>query len=452
MRLGKVLALLVVLLFAASPASAGGFRLPEAGAKAMGMGFAFTAQANDPSAIYFNPAGIMQLEGTNVKVGVTYIKENGATFTGTTPITVLSGLGSQSETQKDLDFYVPNAFVTKRHSPNFAYGIGFFVPFGLGQEYENRDTSIFRNQITKIDLQTFVINPTVAYKVNDILSIGAGIDYMYGKAELAKTPAVFLGAPPIVNLYKLDLDGDGDAWGYNFGVLLTPAESWKIGLAYRSNFKLDIKDGDVELTDINSTAAFIPNPFPPPAALTPAQVFGGTSFTTKGSTTVNMPASLDLGVAYTRERLTLEVDADWTFWHSYKSLDIDIKDTNALLTDSPNPKNWDDTLAIYVGGEYRATDSLALRLGFRYDPTPVPAETMGPELPDADKLYYCAGAGYKVSNWTFDLAYMYVDRKDRTVDNQDVPPASPTGKVQEGFNGTWSGDAHLVALDIGYRF
>ncbi|HJX16451.1 MAG TPA: outer membrane protein transport protein, partial [Candidatus Deferrimicrobiaceae bacterium] len=82
MRIGKVLAFLVVLLFAATSAMAGGFRLPEAGAKAMSMGFAFTAQANDPSAIYFNPAGIVQLEGNNVKVGVTYIKENGGTFTG----------------------------------------------------------------------------------------------------------------------------------------------------------------------------------------------------------------------------------------------------------------------------------------------------------------------------------------------------------------------------------
>jgi len=448
MRLGKVLAVLVVLLFSASSAMAGGFRLPEAGAKAMGMGFAFTAQANDPSAIYFNPAGIMQLEGNNVKIGLTYIKENGATFTGTTPITTLSGTGVQSETQKDLDFYVPNAFFTRRASPNFAYGIGIFVPFGLGQEYENRSTSIFRNQITKIDLMTFVINPTVAYKVNDVLSIGAGIDYMYGKAELANTPAVFIPSVGIVNLYKLDLDGDGDAWGYNVGALLTPVPSWKIGVSYRSQFKLDIKDGDVDLSGIDNNVPFVPiGP-----GITAATVFGGTSFTTKGSTVVNIPATLDLGVAYTRGGLTLEVDADWTFWSSYKSLDIDIRDNNLLLTDSPNPKNWDDTLAIYVGGEYRAVDWLALRLGFRYDPTPVPAETMGPELPDADKLYYCAGAGFNFSNWTIDVAYMYVDKRDRTANNQDVPPASATGKVLGGFNGTWSGDAHLVALDIGYKF
>ena len=87
MRTGKVLAVLLVLAFSATSAMAAGFRLPEAGAKAMGMGFAFTAQANDPSAIYFNPAGITQLPGKNVMLGVTYIRENGGEFNGITPLT-----------------------------------------------------------------------------------------------------------------------------------------------------------------------------------------------------------------------------------------------------------------------------------------------------------------------------------------------------------------------------
>ncbi|OGP34246.1 MAG: hypothetical protein A2X88_00065 [Deltaproteobacteria bacterium GWC2_65_14] len=445
MRIGRVLAFLVVLMFTATSAMASGFRLPEAGAKAMGMGFAFTAQANDPSAIYFNPAGILQLEGVNTKVGITYIKENGGTFTGTTPLSGASGTTVGSETQKDLDFFVPNTFITRKVSPNFAYGVGVFAPFGLGQEYKDRDSSIFRNQITKIDLLTVVVNPTVAYKVNDVLSVGAGINYMYGKAELAKTGVVnnAPGGDTQVNIFKLDLEGDGDAWGYNFGVLLTPVDSWKIGVSYRSNFKLDIDDGDVKLTDISSTGLVALG------GVSAQAVFGGATFDTKGSTTVNMPATATLGVAYVRDRLTVEVDADWTFWHSYKSLDIDIRNNTALLPDSNSRKDWKDVVAIYVGGEYRVTDPLALRLGFRYDPNPAPADTMGPELPDADKLFYTAGAGYKISNWTIDLAYMYVDKKDRTVSNQTTPAFPSYGT---GFNGKWTGDAHLVALDFGYKF
>jgi long-chain fatty acid transport protein len=448
MRGWKMVPVLLVLLFTASTSFAAGFRLPEAGAKAMGMGFAFTAQADDPSAIYFNPAGLTQLKGNNLKLGVTYVKENGGTFSGTTPLT---GGAQVSETQKDLDFYIPNFFYANSNpSTGFAWGVGVYAPFGLGQEYQDRNTSIFRNQITKIDLQTIVVNPTVAFKINDALSVGAGIDFLYGMAELQKTGVVFLGpAVGNLNLYNLDLEGDGTAWGYNFGLLLTPSKEVKIGFNYRSPFHLKIKEGDVDIANINSTVPFVPNPVPPPAALTAAQVFGGTSYATKGSTTIEIPATATLGVSYTKNRLTVEVDADMTFWSSYKSLNIDIQNNNPLLPDSFTQKNWTNEVALYVGGEYRVTDPLALRLGFRYDPTPVPAATMGPELPDADKMYYCAGAGYKLSNWIFDISYMYVDKQDRTVNNQTTPPPPSVGS---GFNGTWTGDAHLVSLDVGYKF
>ena len=95
----------------------------------------------------------------------------------------------KTETQKSLNFFIPNAYYTKTNaSTGFAYGVGIFSPFGLGQEYKDKNTSIFRNQITKIDLQTVVINPTIAFKVNEFLSVGAGIDYMYGKVDYWRRP------------------------------------------------------------------------------------------------------------------------------------------------------------------------------------------------------------------------------------------------------------------------
>ena len=425
MRIGKGMIVLLVLVFSATSAMAGGFRLPEAGAKAMGMGFAFTAQADDPSAIYFNPAGITQLQGSNIKGGITYVKENGGTFSGTTP------RGSGTETQKDLNFFIPNLFFTKG-SKDFAYGVGVFSPFGLGQEYQDPANSLFRNQITKINLMTVVVNPTVAWKINEFVSVGAGIDYMYGTAVLEKTPVnAGLGG----NLYNSKLEGSGDAWGYNFGILVTPSKDVKVGFSYRSPFALNIPDGDVEIRNIN--------------AATSAAFFGSaTSFDTKGSATINMPATATLGVAYIMNKLTLEADADWTFWHSFKTLDVTLKDQRSpVLVNTVSPKNWKDVVAFYLGAEYRVTDPLALRLGFRYDPTPVPATTMGPELPDSNKMYYSAGAGYKFKNWTFDLAYMYVDKQDRTVSNIRAEGANSVGS-----DGTWSGDAHLVAFDVGYKF
>jgi len=346
-------------------------------------------------------------------------------FSGITPLT--GGL-SLPETQKDLIFLIPNAYFTHKVSPKFAYGVGIFSPFGLGQTYQESPPSIFRNQITKIDLITIVVNPTVAYKVNEYLSIGGGIDFMYGKAKLEKIPV----SPVIGNVYQANLDGDGTAWAFNLGALITPTNNIKIGLSYRSPFKLKLHEGDLDIININPAVA---------GALGPVA-------SNKASTVVNMPATAALGVSYTVNRLTLEVDADFTWWESYRSLDIDVKnEVPGLLVDTVSPKNWNDTIAFYIGGEYRVTDPLSLRAGFRYDPTPVPPSTMGPELPDAIKLYYSVGAGYKYNNWKFDFAYMYVDKRDRTVSN-----IRTEGLNTVGSSGKWSGSAHLVAFDIGYKF
>jgi long-chain fatty acid transport protein len=423
MRGWKLLSVLLVLVLTASTSFAAGFRLPEAGAKAMGMGFAFTAQADDPSAIYFNPAGLTQLKGQNVMVGVTYVRENGGEFTGTTPVDCTVSL--KSETQKSLNFFIPNMYYTNTNaSTGFAYGVGIFAPFGLGQEYNDPNTSIFRNQVTKIDLMTVVINPTIAFKVNDVLSVGAGIDYLYGKVEYNKTPVLPFGS------FKTELDGTGDAWGYNFGLLLKPSKNLKIGLNYRSPFHLQLKDGDFKASD--NTSAF---PFPFSVALPMGE--------TKASGKIELPATAALGVAYNLDRLTLTADADWTFWSSYKELKI----TNASVASysSTARKDWKDVVALRLGAEYRVTDPLALRAGFVYDPTPVPADTMGAELPDATRLNYMAGAGYKVGPWTIDGAVMYIQKLDRTVNNQFTAAGT-------GFNGTWTGNAWLAGFDVGYSF
>ena len=431
MRGWKLLSVLLVLLFTASTSFAAGFRIPEAGAKAMGMGFAFTAQADDPSAIYFNPAGLTQLKGNNIMVGATYLGLDGGEFTGTTPLT---GGATASETQKSLDFIIPNAYFTRTTSDGYiAYGVGIFTPFGLGQEYENKNTSIFRNQITKIELQTVVVNPTIAFKINEYLSVGAGIDWMWGQAKLEKTPVASVG-----NLYNSTLESDwgldGDAWGYNFGLLLKPTENFRIGVNYRSPFTLKIKDADVTISNTNPAYA--------------SGALGATPSSTKGGATVAMPATFALGAAYTIGKLTVEADADWTFWSSFSSLPITVQNPVPTLFSTDNPKQWEDVIAFRLGVEYRVTDPLSLRAGFVYDPTPVPGSTMGPLLPDSTKLDYTVGAGYKIGAWTIDVSGMYIDKKDRTVSNIRFEGANPVGQ-----NGTWSGgSAWLASLDVGYKF
>jgi len=459
-----MLPVLLVLLLTASTSFAAGFRLPEAGAKAMGMGFAFTAQADDPSAIYFNPAGIIQLDGMNFMGGATFIKANGGTFTGTTP---LSGGATITEQQKDLNFIVPNMYLTKKVSKDFAYGIGVFSPFGLGQEYTS---PYFRGVLTKVDVQTIVVNPTLAFNVTDMLSVGLGVDFMYGRAKLKRTSVInnIVFAPPTfptftdnvanqVDNYKLSMDGDGTAWGYNFGLLLNPSENVKVGFSYRSPFNLKLEDDSVEVNDISTTPLVFTASLPggPYNGQTPGvlSAAGGPSFKTKGVTTFNLPATAALGMSVKLDRLTIEADADWTFWHSWSRLLVDLEGNTQLFADITSNAQWKDVVAFRVGAQYQVTDPLSLRVGFAYDPTPVPGDTITAFLPDATRLNYSVGAGYKVGNWTIDGSYMFIDKQDRTVANQPASNATYyPGYATSGFNGKWTGDAHLLALDVGYKF
>jgi long-chain fatty acid transport protein len=430
--LAAVAAALLATAVASTGADAAGFRLPEGGAKAMGMAFAFTAQADDPSAIYFNPAGLTQLSGTNFMAGATYVREKGQSFTGSTALD-----NTVSETQDDLNFYIPNMYLTRRSATTgWAYGIGVFTPFGLGQQYGDRNTSAFRNLTTKIELMTLCVNPTVAYQAGDALSVGFGVDYLWGKAKLSKTAPL---AGPI-NAYNFDLEGDGDAWGYNAGLLLKLTPSLKFGANYRSRFDLKL-EGDVGFTRIDNTVDLSPAP----GAQTVAAVnFGGaTSLSTTGETTLHLPATFAAGFSYNDGPVTFNLDGDWTMWSSYQDLAIRTNGPGAGST-SVTPKRWKNVMAFRMGGEYRVNPALALRAGYAFDPTPVPQDTLSAELPDADRNCYTAGLGYKVGPVTVDAAYFYLQKKDRTV--RQTAPGTP------GINGKWEGDAHLVSLDLGYRF
>jgi long-chain fatty acid transport protein len=350
------------------------------------------------------------------------VKENGNEFTGITPLT---GGTTQSETQKDLNFFIPNMYYTyTSKSRGIAFGLGVFAPFGLGQEYQNPNTSIFRNQVTKVEIQTIVINPTIAFDINEAVSVGFGVDYLWGNVEYKTTPV--LAVSPVLVQFKTKLEGDGDAWGYNGGILLKPTKNLKVGANFRSGYKLEIKNADFTAND---------NTFPVPLPMG----------TTSASGTLKLPPTAAFGVAYTYERFTIEADLDWTFWSSFQELKI----TNASVPqyNVVRAQNWRDVCAFRLGLEYRVTDPIALRAGYSYDPTPVPAETLSPLLPDADRNYYTLGAGFKFGNWTIDVSGIYIDKKDRNVSNIRVENGQPAGQ-----NGTWKGDAWLAGLDIAYRF
>jgi len=225
---------------------------------------------------------------------------------------------------------------------------------------------------------------------------------------------------------EFGLKGDGNGWGYNIGLLFTPHEKIRIGASYRSSVKVDY-DGTATLRNIAP-------------ALQP--LFGGSSYKTDAKTAIEFPAIFGVGIAYKpTERLTLEVGTEWTGWSSYNSQNVHLKDqvATAGFVDTSQKKDWQDTWAVKVGAEYRATDNLSLRAGYAYDKTPAPDKTFDPRLPDSDQQDISVGVGYQINKLKIDAAYMAVIYKDRDVSNSIV-------------SGEYKSFAHLVGVSMGYRF
>jgi Long-chain fatty acid transport protein len=397
-----VLSVLVVCI-----ALGGGFQLNEQGARAMAQGGAFAARADDPSAIYFNPAGL-GFQGSSIYLGTTFIMPK-VTFYGP------SNLSLNDETKMvDQTFTPINVYGTYQITDDLHVGIGVNNPFGLGTEWPASWIGQYVAQ--KIDLQTFFITPTVAYKLNDQLSIGVGVNYVTGSVKMKLAKGIpFDSPPPIVNL---DLKATGV--GFNAGVIYKLMPDLSLGVSYRSSVKLDA----------TGSASFSPN-------YTVLNLPTGDA-----SASIELPATAFLGASYKLMK-NLEIEADYQFigWSSYKELAIELKADPTK--NEVSPKNYQDTYILRFGAEYTMGD-IQLRAGYLYDHSPVLTEYVEPMLPDANRNGYNIGIGYKIcENWRVDAAYFFLKFDQRKAENT-VPTIA--------FDGTYNMAATLIGIDIGYTF
>ena len=333
-------------------------------------------------------------------------KFKGRTRLGSTPV------ANVNEKARGDIFFPPNLYIT--HSMEklpLSFGIGFNSIYPLAKRWKSN--SPFRDEIKEIAIKPFNIQPTVAYRLDRFnLSFAAGIDYTYAMVWLEKSP--YMGT---TGLGEMEIEGDGDGWGYNLGILWKPIRQVSIGAAYRSEIKLDI-DGDADF----------------------GSQLPGMGFSGDASTSITLPDTWSFGIAVKPvERLTLEFDVDRFGWSSYDELKIKFDSRSTLGPESVADKDWKDCWAYRFGVQYSVTDNFDVRAGYAYDETPQPERTVGPELPDADRHNYTVGFGYKIGQATFDVAYMFVDFKDRKVDNS----------IQTG---TYKSEAHLIAANLTYRF
>ncbi|MSN27262.1 MAG: aromatic hydrocarbon degradation protein [Geobacter sp.] len=404
-----------------------GFKVAEQGAKAMAMGNAFAAQADDASALAYNPAGIAFQKGNQLQIGSTTILVPQTQFNGTTK---LSGTTQVSEKANRDIFIAPTVYATASLESiplTFGLGINSFHP--LAKRWDA--SSEFRDSIQEISIKPINFQPTVAYRNDDWkLAVAGGLDVTYAQVSMQKM--AYAQLPPSLGgsyaeLGTLGADATGTGYGYNFGLQWKPLSNLSFGAAYRSEIKLDL-EGDATYL---ATTALGANP-----ALGLTNKLKSTA-----STSITLPDAITLGVAWKPvEQLTLEFDADRTGWSSYNKLELKFQaPMAAAFNNKPDAKNWEDVWAYRFGAQYAVTPKFDLRAGYAYDNSPTPSTTLSPELPDADRHNFSIGSGLHNEFGSIDLAYMWVHWVDRTVAN-----------AKEA--GTFKSDAHLFAVSVTYKF
>lgn len=421
--------MLVAALALPGTAIGAGYGIFEQGAAVLGTAGAGAAAVSDASALFYNPALLVRLEGTN------HLDLGGSLLT---PITSFAGVNPYpgygvSEEMKRQMFPLPALYYARRLDERWAAGIGLNAPFGLGVEWKNPDQFSGRYVVTKADLRAVNLGVSGAYSINPILSVAAGGDVMFTKVDLenrtlAPDPG---GGGGQVDVAKAKLESDiKPGYGWNAGVSVIPNDHWRLGAAYRGRVVAK-PDGDATFTQIpTGDGAF------------DAEVAANLPPDQGVSTVLRFPAIWSVGAAWLAETWKVEADAVFTEWSVFRDLPIRLEQTpqnNRTLTE-----NYDDTWAFRVGAE-RSLGAYRYRAGYYFEQEAAPSESVSPILPDAARHGITLGLGLSPGadkRWTIDLYDLALFLKRRSTEDIN----------RDGFNGEYKTYINAVGFDVGYHW
>jgi long-chain fatty acid transport protein len=357
--------------------------------------------ADDASTIFLNPAGLTRLSGPQLQMGSSLLMPRGEVedrgSTARTPGTggaVVPITGSQNGHPFD-PAVMPHAYAAlPLVDGRLWFGLGVSAPFGLITDYQ--EDWFGRYDSTKSELTTIDVAPTLAMKLTEWASIGAGLDLQYADATLenAVPSPTAPGGPSPATDGRFRAQGDDWSVGFNVGLLVTPTPRTRVGLQYRSGIEHELK-GDASLSGLAP----------------PLDLQNGTA---GASAELDLPAMASIGVAHdVTPHLTLLGHVAWYGWDSFDEIRVRFDDSRA---DVVEPQNYRDTWAIGLGAEYRLTDVWTLRGGVSYDQTPTRDAFRNTRVPDGDRYWISIGASYELSDRIgFDVAYGH-----RFFENTDI--------------------------------
>lgn len=398
-----------------------GFALIQQGTAAMAQGNAFVAEADDPSAIFYNPAGLNQIKRPQVYLA-TFLNYPDREFKGPG--------GADSETRPRL-YHTGAFYLVYPVHERVALGLGYFSPFGLGTDWPADWAGRYITTFSK--LKTYTLNPVISLKLTNNLSVAGGVSFLYSDVQLRRKVPII--PQPLLD-GKSDLEGSGTGIGANFGLLYEPLEGLKFGLAYRSHIEV-IHDGRLVL----SFPSFL-------RGIQPRAV--------EGSAKLVFPPSITFGVSISKfQPFTFNVDATWTGWSTYKTLELRLDQpvlingrfASAIVTE----KNWHDAWALRFGVNYQLKENMKIRAGYTFDMTPVPDSTLEPQVPDSNRHIFAVGSELKVWRLTLAFAYNFILNEPRDKDNRFATNGVPLPEPAQ-VNGSYHSHTHSLGLSTTFRF
>ncbi|KPK45373.1 MAG: hypothetical protein AMK74_03730, partial [Nitrospira bacterium SM23_35] len=412
-----------------------GFALVEQGVSGLGNAYAGgAASAEDASTIFFNPAGMTRLSDHQVVIAAHFIMPY-ANFEnrGSTHVTGAPLSGGDDGNAGDAKI-IPNFYYSRKVSDRFSAGIGINTPFGLSTTYSR--TWVGRYHAIKSDLMSININPSVAYKVMEKLTIGAGFSAQYVDAELSSavdfgTIGFSFGIPGLIpqqNDGFFDLEGDSWGVGYNLGLLYEFTTNTRIGASYRSRIDHTL-EGDADFSKV-------PSPL------------SSTFRDTGAEADVTLPDSLSISLFHQfNPQWMIMADFTWTNWSLFEDLVVKFDDgqpSNRTI------ENWQDSYRYALGASYMPDKNWTFRIGTAYDTSAVSeAKYRTPRIPDADRIWTTIGLGYKVSNmFGFDIGYAHLFLNDPDIDKT----ATGDDRLRGALKGSYSSHIDIISAQLTMSF
>jgi len=373
----------LLLLAFSGAASAAAFQLLEQNASGLGNAYAGSAAvADNASTIFFNPAGMTQLTGFQFSAGVVGV---GPSYEYRDQAGVKSGGDAGSWGA------LPNGYLSGQLTKDLFVGLGISVPFGLATEYDSNWAG--KSLAIKSTIKTVNINPSLAYRVNDKVSLGFGVNYQTIDGELTKTGAT--------------LKADDSSWGWNAGALFTLSPAMRVGVSYRSAVKYKLEGTINGVVPVNAD--------------------------------IKLPDTFILSVwQQVSDRWEAMGDLSYTRWNTLKSLNVLSSASGNLL--SSDTFNYENSWRVAWGAGYQATDSAKIKFGIAFDRTPVRTEYRSPRVPDNNRLWLSLGGQWNAGSYgKVDLGYSYLYVIDPTIS-------------QPGLQGKYDVSAHIVGMQYSVGF